>query len=319
MRKSANKVRISAQLLSVREDKQIWSKRWDRSLEDIFEVQDEVSMDVAGLISPVLKGQEHIKLVSKSKRNFSAWDEYLQGLSLYNKGDFVTLSGQILFHIKKSIRLDANFCDVYVLYCNLLENLIHSHEHQNSRTENERLFHQMSQKAVDIDPENPDAVSALSLSFNIKKDFDRRFEFAEKALQLNPNHPRANFSYGKALANFGKFEECLEYVQKAIKLDPFSKVSYEVFLPVIYVALRNWDNALYWIETFEARTSHSRYFGWKAAVLAHLGKIDLARSSLKKFLRERLEIKTLSDYEKVAPQIMKEALLEGLKVAGLPE
>ena len=74
VRKAGNKVRITAQLTSADDDKQIWSKRWDRSLEDIFEVQDEVSRDVAALISPALKDQEQVKLSTKGKKNFGAWE-----------------------------------------------------------------------------------------------------------------------------------------------------------------------------------------------------------------------------------------------------
>ena len=319
VRKAGNKVRITAQVTAASEDKQIWSKRWDRSLEDVFEVQDEVSRDVAALISPALKVQEHEKLTSKSKKNFGAWDEYLQGLSIYNTQDFVNSSDSVIAHCKKAIDLDANFCDAYVLYCNVLQGQIYSHEHQGSREENTKLFHQMAQKAVDLDPENPDAVSALSLSYSIKKDFKKRLELAEKALELNPNHPRANFSYGQALSNFSRFEESLEYIKKAIELDPISQRNYEGFFPLIYIALQDWENSLFWLETFYERTPHSRFLGWKAAVLGQMKKIDLAKETLDKFLQERPEIKTLSDYEKVAPTIIKDVLIEGLKLAGLTD
>ena len=319
VRKGGNKVRITAQLTSADEDKQIWSKRWDRSLEDIFEVQDEVSRDVAGLISPALKVQEHAKLASKSKKNFGAWDEYLQGLSIYNTEDFVASSDKVISHCKQAIDLDANFCDAYVLYCNVLQGQIYSHEHQSDREENTKLFHQMAQKAVDLDPENPDAVSALSLSYSIKRDYQKRLELAEKALELNPNHPRANFSYGQALSNFSRFEESLEYIKKAIELDPISQRNYEGFFPLIYIALKDWDNSIFWLDTFYERTPHSRFLGWKAAVLGQMNKIDLAKEALDKFLQERSEIKTISDYEKVAPTIIKDVLIEGLKLAGLPE
>ena len=319
VRKGGNKVRITAQLTSADDDKQIWSKKWDRSLEDVFEVQDEVSRDVAGLISPALKVQEHSKLVSRSKKNFGAWDEYLQGLSIYNTQDFVASSGKVISHCKKAIDLDANFCDAYVLYCNVLQGQIYSHEHQSDREENTKLFHQMAQKAVDLDPENPDAVSALSLSYSIKRDYQKRLELAEKALELNPNHPRANFSYGQALTNFSRFEESLEYIKKAIELDPISQRNYEGFFPLLYIALKDWDNSIFWLDTFYERGPHSRFLGWKAAVLGQMNKIDLAKEVLNKFLEERSEIKTIKDYEKVAPTIIKDVLIEGLKLAGLPE
>ena len=91
----------------------------------------------------------------------------------------------------------------------MLQGKIYSHEHQDKREENTKLFHQMAQKAVDLDPENPDAMSSLSMSYSIKKDLNKRLETAEKALGLNPSHPRSNFSYGQVLTNFGRNEEAL--------------------------------------------------------------------------------------------------------------
>ena len=85
IRKGGNKVRITANLIDAIDDQQIWSQRWDRPLDDIFEVQDEVSQSVAVLIVPALKGQEHSRgSLSRKTTDLSAWDLYLQALSLFN-------------------------------------------------------------------------------------------------------------------------------------------------------------------------------------------------------------------------------------------
>ena len=315
VRKAGNKVRITAQLNFAAEDKQIWSKRWDRSLEDIFEVQDEVSQAIAAQINPALKQQESVKLSNKSKKNIGAWDEYLQGLSIYNK-DGSDLNA-VISHLEKSIELDANFCDAYVLYCNCLQLLIYSHEFQEKRKENENLFHKFANKAVELDPENPDAVSTLSMSYSIKRDYQKRLELAEKALEMNPNHPRTNFQYGQALCNFDRFEEALKYVNKAIDIDPISKRNFEGFYVLLYIALKDWENALHWCNTSHERSPHSRYYGWKAAIMGHMGKIQDAKEMLKVFMKERPEINKIEDYEKVAPTMIKDILIDGLKKAGL--
>ena len=66
------------------EDHHLWSKKWDRSLDDIFEVQDEVSSSIAALVSPAVKNKEETRIVKIQTTNMSAWDEYLRGLSCYN-------------------------------------------------------------------------------------------------------------------------------------------------------------------------------------------------------------------------------------------
>ena len=73
VRKGGNKVRITAQLIDAYEDKHLWSKKWDRDLDDIFEVQDEVSTAIATLVSPAVKGKEQVRVSRKQTSNMSAW------------------------------------------------------------------------------------------------------------------------------------------------------------------------------------------------------------------------------------------------------
>jgi len=84
VRKGGNRVRITAQLIDAEEDHHLWSERWDRTLEDIFDVQDEVSEAIARRVSPSVTGHEQNRLIRKRPENLSAWEEYLQGLRCYN-------------------------------------------------------------------------------------------------------------------------------------------------------------------------------------------------------------------------------------------
>ena len=84
VRKGGNKVRITAQLIDASEDHHLWSKKWDRSIDDIFEVQDEVSSSIAALVAPAVKSVEETRITKKPTTNISAWDYYLRALSLYN-------------------------------------------------------------------------------------------------------------------------------------------------------------------------------------------------------------------------------------------
>ena len=83
VRKGGNRVRITAQLIDTDEDHHLWSERWDRTLEDIFDVQDEVSEAIARRVAPSVTGHEQKRLTRKRPENLSAWEEYLQGLRCY--------------------------------------------------------------------------------------------------------------------------------------------------------------------------------------------------------------------------------------------
>ena len=315
VRRGGNKVRITANLISAEGDEQVWSQRWDRQLDDIFEVQDEVSQAIVALLGSAVTGQEQKRLVQRKKTaNLSAWDLYLKALSVQNNAG----SGeQVIASCKAAIELDNQFCDAYVLWCRTLTGMIFSHEYADSRAANERQFHINAQKAFDLDPNNPEAVIMLSRSYNIKRDYDKRIELAKRALDLNPHHPSCNMDFGLAISSYGRFDEALMHIFKAVEMDRASRGSYEGTLPMIYMAMEDAENSLKWINSANDISPHSRYQGWLAAVHAQTGDIDLARLHLQNFLEQRPEIRSLKDYEKVVPTICKDYVIEGLKKAGL--
>ena len=326
VRKGGNKVRVTVSLLDAVEDKQIWSQRWDRLLDDIFEVQDEISQSVASIIAPALKTQEQKRLFSKKTSNFSAWDLYLKALGVYNDRELFQAftderqgGDMVLEFCDKAIEMDPEFCDPFVLKCRVLFGRIFSHEYRDERKQNEKEFHNYSQKAYELDGSNPEALVMYSRSFNIKKDLTKRNEYAKKALEANPSHPDTNYDYGLSLCNDREFEEALVYVNKAIEMDPANKDRFEGFLPLLFMAMRDLENSLKWLLLMNERGAHSRYLGWLACTYAHLDEMEKAGEHLEKFLKERPEIKTLTDYRTVAPTIAEEFLIEGLRKAGMPD
>ena len=109
-----------------------------------------------------------------------------------------------------------------------------------------------------------------------------------------------------AITSFGRYDEALIYLQKAIDLDPSGRSKYEGFLPLIYLGMKDAENAKRWVTLFRDKSGHSRWYGWLAAVEAHLGNMEEAEKSLAVFLEKRPEIKTLRDYEKVVPTLAKD-------------
>ena len=317
IRKGGNKIRVSASLVDSRDDQQVWSKRWDRSLDDIFEVQDEVSQEVAALIFPALKGKEHERIRNKSPSSLSAWDSYLKALAIYNQtwagDDPDEAANKAFFELCDSaIAMDPDLCDAYVLKARRIYGNLFMSVHQHQRIENELLFHDLSFKAYSIDPNNPEAVAMYSRSFNLKKDYPQRLKYARQALDLNPSHDGSNNDYGWALCNEKRFEEAEYYLLKAMDMNPIGRRSYEGLMPFLYMAMADSNKSLEWCNILYDRGSHSRYNGWRAAIYVHLGDIERARIFLTKFREERPEVKTIEDYKKVAPSICKDYLIDGL-------
>jgi TolB-like protein len=320
VRKGGNKVRITAQLIDATEDHHIWSERWDRNLDDIFEVQDEVSSSIAAQVSPAVKGQEQNRVVRKQTKNMNAWDEYLRGLSIFNSsGDY----GEVKEHCYKSIELDSKLSDAYILICRCLRNEIFNHEigKQDQRAANEAEFHEKAKKAFELDPKNPEALIILSLSANIKRDLKQRVELMKKALEINPNHATANFEYGLSITSFGEYEKAKEYILKSVELNPTSinEVFTHSSLMFCNMGLRDFENALDDInKAIEINPDFTGALGFKASLLAHLDRVEEAKDFLAQYQEKRPNVKNISDYEKVAPTIIKEVLIEGLVKAGMP-
>ncbi len=320
VRKGGNKVRITAQLIDASEDHHLWSNKWDRSLDDIFEVQDEVSSAIAAVVSPAVKEQEGKRVIKKQTKNMNAWDEYLRALSCYNNKEG---SDAVKSHCYKSIELDPKISDNYVLLCNAGYNDIFNHELQDKRDENEEIFHKNAQKAYDLDPDNPDAIIVLSRSYNLKKEFDKRISLMEKAVNINPNHAAANFDYGLALTNIKEFEKAKEHALKALELSPSGpdRERYQTGgMWLINIGLKDYDEALKNINyMLDKNPNFTGAYGFLASINALQGDIENSKKYLKKYQELRPKVKTLKDYEKVAPTIIKEILLEGLEKAGMPK
>ena len=317
IRKGGNKIRITANLVDSKDDQQLWSKRWDRSLDDIFEVQDEVSQEVATLIFPALKGKEHERIRTKSPSSLSAWDNYLKALAIYNQtwagDDPDEDENKVFFELCDSaIAKDPDLCDAYVLKARRIYGNLFMSVHQHQRKDNELLFHNLSFKAYSIDPNNPEAVAMYSRSFNLKKDYPQRLKYARQALDLNPSHDGSNNDYGWALCNEKRFEEAEYYLLRAMEMNPIGRRGYEGLMPFLYMAMADSNKSLEWCNILYDRGSHSRYNGWRAAIYVHLGDFENARIFLKKFREERPEVKTIEDYKKVAPSICMDYLVDGL-------
>ena len=320
VRKGGNKVRITAQLIDATEDHHLWSNKWDRSLDDIFEVQDEVSSAIAAVVSPAVKEQEGKRVVKKQTKNINAWDEYLRALSCYNNRES---NDVIREHCYKSIELDPKISDTYVLLCYSGYGEIFNHEKQDKRSENEAIYHQNAQRAYDLDPDNPDAIIVLSRSFNLKKEYDKRLSLMEKAVKINPNHAAANYDYGLALTNIKDFEKAKEHALKALELTP-SGPDRERYLQgglwLIHIGLKDFDEAIKSMEyMLEKNPGFTGAYGFMASLHALKGNIDIAKGHLAKYQDLRPKVKTLKDYEKVAPTIVKEIIMDGLEKAGMPK
>ena len=155
------------------------------------------------------------------------------------------------------------------------------------------------------------------------EDKNRFTDYVNKALEVNPHHSRSLMARGMNLLEEGKdFNAAIDAFTRAAEVDPLGEDYGETVIFFCHLGNRDWENAIQSVNREIRENNHSRYFGFKAVVLAHQGKVSESKEWLLKYQKERPEIKSIEDYKNVAPEFnndIKSIMIEGTKIAGLPE
>ena len=147
-------------------------------------------------------------------------------------------------------------------------------------------------------------------------------EFVEKAVQINPHHSKSLTSYGILSVREAKYDKAMDAFKAALEIDPQSRMWHDTWLTFCHIGKKDWEEAIISIDRNLRDQEHSRFYGFKAAVLAHQGKLDEAKVCLDKYLKDRPEVKNSADYANVAPEFnddIKNSFIEGMELAGLPK
>jgi tetratricopeptide (TPR) repeat protein len=215
-------VRVTAQLIDAATDAHVWSDRYDRALNDIFEVQNEVTQKIAGTLGGVtgtLAATDAASIRRKPPANLTAYDYYIEGQELLYKATKDDVAkGEVL--LKKAIELDPEFARVYF-------GLAHVYVTQAfwgwSDTDPTVLFERakgLLLKGLALDPNDALTYSLLGLTYFALNDFDRGVAVLDKALDLNPNDPDVLFHVAVNLPLVGRAKEAAEFMDRAFRLNP---------------------------------------------------------------------------------------------------
>jgi adenylate cyclase len=213
VRKSGNRVRITAQLIDGAKDDHVWAARYDRDLTDIFEIQDEISKAIVEALKVKLLPQERDAIENRGTSNVEAYNMYLMARQQVISGDFgdVNLAETAVRLCKQATLLDPNYADAWAWMALAQLRL--------------RLWH-----AKDVDPlpaaeRTLEINSSLSIPYCVKANYldgEGRSEEAEalirKALELDPNSWEVNYEASRLLFRHGEISKCIPYFEKAAQL-----------------------------------------------------------------------------------------------------
>jgi TolB-like protein/cytochrome c-type biogenesis protein CcmH/NrfG len=217
VRKSGERVRITAQLNNVATGSHVWAERYDRSLADVFAVQDEITEAIVAAIEPQIYAAENFRAQRKAPENMDAWDLVMRAFSHYwrvTRQD--TVVAQAL--LEKAIAIDPNYGQALGVLATT--HTFSAHMGWEEMTAAAPVAERAAMAAIRADSEDPWAHHALGCVHLPARRFEDSLAEFELALRLNPNFSLAQGYYGLALSYCGRWQEGDQAARRALRLSP---------------------------------------------------------------------------------------------------
>jgi adenylate cyclase len=322
VRRAGDRVRITAQLIDAVEDKHLWADRYDRELEDIFAVQDEVTQAIVTTIEPRLISSERQLARRKPTENLNAWESYQRGLwHIYQYKPEDTIKA--LEFLEKAIQLDPEFSSAYggfafAMYVHLLMGISRDRKGDLERGLEAGLT------AVSLDDNDPFAHVGLGRIRIIRAEHKQAIASFDRAIELNPSFAVAHYGKAHCLWHCGHPGQAINSHDEAIRLSPRD--------PLMWTFLASKAIALYMLQRYEEALDCSHrsqqypitaiwaYMG-ELATLGVLNRQEEAQKALKRALalQPDLSISFIKQALPITHAGSKEHFIDGLSKAGVPD
>lgn len=220
VQRNGEDLRINVQLLDARKDRLIWSERFDRKIDNVFQAQSEIAMNIATALNTFLSAKEQQDIKKHHTVNTKAMERYQLGIIALKKG---TGEGYItaINHFEAALEADSTYALAAAGLAQLYYLMgVQNHlEIDKART----MAMNLSQQALRLDPELSEGYTVKGCIFAfIDKDWPKALEAFNNAIKYNPNCPTAYQYYAGLLALQDKTTEARKFMDKALKLDPLS-------------------------------------------------------------------------------------------------
>ena len=240
VRRESSRVRITVQLVQVRDQTDLWTESYDRELKDILALQDSVAKTIAHQIRVALPTESRNRLATTRTVDPEAYDAYLKGRYYWNKRTGEGLQKASVY-FQRAIDKDPVYAPAYsgLADCNsgLTWHGFTSPAQTLPRAE------AAARKAIEIDPDSAEAHASLGLVLNHRWDWTGAESEFKRALQLDPSYANAHHWYGDYLSIRGRHDEALVEAKEAFKLDPLNQMI-GAWVALRYYFARKYDDAI---------------------------------------------------------------------------
>jgi TolB-like protein/Flp pilus assembly protein TadD len=322
VRKVGKRVRIAVQLIDARVDHHVWAERYDRDLEDIFAVQDEITERVITSVAPGIVSAEMQRAHRKDIASLDAWDRVMRAhwhLARFTMEDHAEARRLL----SEAVQIEPNSAHALGDLA-----MIHVLDGQwgwgISRDQSLAAAAEAARHAVTIDEGNTWAQIALGFVELFARRHDESVRRLKRAIEISPNDPHAHAHLGFALSFAGESEAAIAQVEEAMRLsprDPFLAFWYTAQALAAFSAGRYKEAVDCAKKTIEENPRHPGAYRLLAASHAQLGHIEDAKVALKEMLHQMPGMTVTATRQQVPWKKSDDAAryLEGLRKAGLPE
>ena len=310
-RRAGGRMRINAQLIDAVAGEHVWAERFDRTVEDIFAVQDEVN----GRIVEALVGRLTAPTPRKRPQSLEAHDLCVHARALTEESPQTAREAYLL--LKRAIELEPSYAEAHgLLAYNRWLAWTHFGEPEDP---NRTQAVELAERAVALDPNDAGCHYFLGTILA----YDRRWPESDaafaRALEIDPNHADTWAALSDMSVLSGRIEESLEQIQKALRLNPYPACWYFCHLGQAQYAARDYETAVATLRREETYRTNSRKF--LAASLAQLGKLDEAGREAEMFLvaHPHFTIGHWVNSQPLRDTGIRKHFVDGFQKAGLPE
>jgi adenylate cyclase len=319
VRKVANRVRITAQLVDANTGGHLWAERYDRDLKDIFAVQDEVTNNIVSALAVALTRNEKDYLKRRHTNSLEAYEYALRGLEYYSRYT-KEAHGKAQKMLLKAIELDPDYSLAYSRLA-----LTYLHEYTQGWSQDpksmERAF-DLAQKAIAMDDSLPEAHRILGDIYLYRKDLELAKKEREKAIALDPNYADGLAGLGEVLIWAGEHDKGITLVKKAMLLNPYHHAWYFYILGVAYILQERYEDAIEILDRGLIRNPD--FIGTHlalAAVYGVTGRKEGCQTEVEKILRisPGFSLELLKEMIPATDQTIVDGLIDIFREAGLPD
>jgi adenylate cyclase len=239
-RKAGNKIRVTAQLIDVRDDRHVWTHSYDRNLDDVFGVQTDIAKQVSDALRVKILAPEIDRIERKPTESSKAYNLYLHGRFHLNKRALGEIN-KAAEYFAEAVKEDAKFALGHGGLADCYE-LLAANWDVDTKANHERAKKEVA-IALQLDRDLAEAHATLGLILSDDYDFKGAERELKRAIELKPSYATAHHWYFRVLLRESRWDEALEQIEKAVELDPFSQII-SLNRVEYYDSRREYDKAL---------------------------------------------------------------------------